>query len=91
VRIKGFEWDDSNVLHIELGHGIEPEEAEAVFAVRPLFRKTKRNHYVAMGPTLEGRYLTVVFELKRNGIARVITGWDMAQYEKRYWRKQRDK
>jgi hypothetical protein len=88
VRIKEFEWDDGNVLHIELGHGIEPEEAEEVFAVKPLFRKTKRNHYVAMGPTLEGRYLSVVFELKRSGVGRVITGWDMAQSEKRCWRKQ---
>ena len=91
MRIKEFEWDDGNVLHIELGHGIEPEEAEEVFAVKPLFRKTKRNHYVAMGPTLEGRYLSVVFELKRSGVARVITGWDMAQSEKRCWRKQKDK
>jgi hypothetical protein len=89
VRIKGFEWDDANVLHIELGHGIRPEEAEEVFAVKPLFRKTKRNHYVAMGPTLEGRYLTVVFELKKQSFARVITGWDMNQAEKRYWRKQK--
>ncbi len=40
-----------------------------------------------MGPTLDGRYLTMVFELKMNGIARVITGWDMDRAEKRYWLK----
>lgn len=91
MHIKGFEWDDGNVLHIELGHGIKPEEAEEVFAVKPLFRKTKRSHYVAMGPTLEGRYLTMVFELKKHNIARIITGWDMNQAEKRYWRKQKKK
>lgn len=91
MRIRGFEWDDGNVLHLELGHGIKPEEAEEVFAVKPLFRKTKRGHYVAMGPTLDGRYLTVIFELKKEGIARVITGWDMSQAEKGYWRKHRDK
>lgn len=91
LRIRGFEWDDGNVLHLELGHGIKPEEAEEVFAVKPLFRKTKRGHYVAMGPTLDGRYLTVVFELKKEGIVRVITGWDMSQAEKGYWRKHRDK
>ena len=28
MRIAGFEWDDGNVLHLALGHGIEPEEAE---------------------------------------------------------------
>lgn len=86
MKIKGLEWNDGNVLHIELGHGIRPEEAEEVFAAKPLFRKTEKGHYVAMGPTLEGRYLTVVFELKQNGIVRVITAWDMTQAEKRYWR-----
>jgi uncharacterized DUF497 family protein len=89
VRIKGFEWDDGNVVHLELGHGIMPEEAEEVFAVKPFFRKTKRGHYIAMGPTLDGRYLTVVFELKINGIARAITGWDMSRAERAYWRKHR--
>jgi len=70
---------------LELGHGVKPEEAEEVFAIKPLFRKTKKGHYVVMGPTLEGRYLTVIFELKKNGIARVITSWDMDRTEKRYW------
>jgi uncharacterized DUF497 family protein len=85
LRLKGFEWDDGNVLHIELGHGIMPEEAEEVFVAKPFFRKTKKGHYVAMEPTLEYRYLTIVFELKKNGIVRVITGWDMNRTEKRYW------
>jgi hypothetical protein len=91
LRIKEFEWDDGNVLHIELGHGIKIEEAEEVFAVIPLFRKTRRGHYVAMGPTLDGRYLTIVFELKKNGIVRIITGWDMDRAEKSYWRKRKIK
>jgi uncharacterized protein len=85
VKISGFEWDDGNSLHIELGHGIWPEEAEEVFAANPFFRKTKRGHYVAMGPTVGGRYLTLVFEMKGKGIARVITGWDMTDSERRYY------
>ena len=91
MRIKDFEWDDGNVLHLELGHGIRPDEAEEVFAARPLFRKTKKGHYMAMGPTLEGRYLTVIFELKKNSIVRVITGWDMNKNEKRYRRTHKGK
>lgn len=91
MKIKGFEWDEGNVLHIELGHGIRPEEAEEVFAVRPLFRKTKRGHYSAIGPTIDGRYLVIVFELKKDGIVRVITAWDMSQGEKGYWRKHKGK
>jgi len=86
LKLSGFEWDDDNVLHLELGHGIKPGEAEEVFVLRPLFRKTKRGHYAAMGPTTEGRYLTIVFELK-TGVVRVITGWDMDKAEKTYRRK----
>lgn len=91
LNIKGFEWDNGNVLHIELGHGIKPEEAEEVFAAKPLFHKTKRGHYVAMGPTLDGRYITIVFEVKNKGIARVITGWDMTHAERGYWKKHKEK
>jgi len=90
LKIREFEWDNGNVVHIELGHGIKPEEAEEVFAVKPLFSKTKRGHYAAMGPTIDGRFLAIVFELKGNGIARIITGWDMEQAEKKYWRKYKE-
>ncbi len=89
MRIKDFEWDEGNVVHLELGHGVTPEEAEGVFVYKPLYRKTKKGHYVAMGPTREGRYLTVVFALKQGGIARVITGWDMDGAEIKYWQKHR--
>jgi len=42
LRIVDFEWDEGNSLHLQLGHGIEPEEVEDVFANKPFFRKTKR-------------------------------------------------
>ena len=91
MRISDFEWDDGNALHLQLGHGISPEEAEEVFANKPLFRKTKKAHYAVLGKTLEGRYLTVVFDLKSGGVARPITGWDMDRAEVRYYRKHRGK
>ena len=89
MRIVDFQWDEGNTLHIQLGHGIEPEEAEKVFTNKPFFRKTKKGHYAAFGPTFDGRHLTIVFELKPKGIARIITGWDMRQAELRYYKKQR--
>ena len=89
MRISEFEWDEGNALHLELGHGIKPEEAEEVFVNRPLFRRTKKGHYVAFGPTTEGRYFTVVFELKTRGIVRPITGWDMRRAEIQYYKKHR--
>ena len=89
MRISDFEWDEGNSLHLQLAHGITPEEAEEVFGNSPRFRRTKKGHYVAFGPTFEGRYLTIVFELKPKGIARPITGWDMSRSEIRYYRKHR--
>ena len=89
MRISDFEWDEGNALHLQLRHGISPEDAEEVFANKPLFRRTKKGHYAVLGPTSEGRYLTIVFELKAKGIARPITGWDMSRAEIRYYKKHR--
>lgn len=89
MQISEFEWDEENVLHVELGHGIEAEEAEEVFVYRPLFRKTKKGHYAAFGPTTTGRYLVIIFERKPNGLVRPITGWDMNRSEVQYYKKHR--
>ena len=89
LRINDFEWDEGNALHFQLVHGIAPEEAEEVFANNPFFRRTKKGHYAVLGPTFEGRYLTIVFELKPKGIARSITGWDMKRAEIQYYKKHR--
>jgi uncharacterized DUF497 family protein len=89
LRISDFEWDDGNALHLQLAHGIEPDEAEQVFAVAPLIRRTKKGHYVVFGPTLGGRYLAIVFEHKSKGIVRPVKGWDMSRAEIRYYRKNR--
>jgi hypothetical protein len=89
MRVSAFEWDDGNVLRLVLGHGIEPEEAEEVFAEEPLYRKTKRGHYVAFGPTAAGRLLAIVFETKAAQTVRVITGWDLDQAERRYYQRSR--
>ncbi len=69
------------------GYGIKPEGAEDVFAIKPIFRRTKKGHYVVFGPTSEGRYLSIVFNLKPKGLARPITGWDMSRTEIRYYKK----
>lgn len=89
MRIQDFEWDEGNILHMELSHGIDPQEAEEIFAIWPLFRRTKRGHYVVFGQTSGGRYLTIVFELKPQGVVRAITGWDMKRSEMVYYRHRR--
>lgn len=89
MRISEFEWDEGNLLHLALGHGIEADEAEEVLAVAPLFRKTKRGHYAAFGRTLSGRLLVIIFEKKGKRRVRVITGWDMNVAERRYYQRHR--
>jgi len=90
MRISSFEWDDGNELHLALRHGIEPEEAEEVFAVAPLIRKTRRGHYAAFGRAMSGRLLVIVFEMFPGGVARIITGWDMSGAERRYYLEHRE-
>lgn len=89
MRIKDFEWDDGNITHLELSHGVRPYEAEEVIAYKPAFRKIREDRYAAFGPTQDGRYLVVVFQKKEKGMARVITGWDMSDKEKRYYKTRR--
>ncbi len=90
MRIEEFEWDDGNVLHLALGHGIEPEEAEEVLAVAPLFRRTKRGHCAVFGRSRGGRLLVLIFEMRGGRRARVITGWDMSVPERRHYQRHRE-
>ena len=89
MRIKSFEWDDGNIVHLGLGHGIDAQEAEEVFAVAPLIRRTRKGHYAAFGRTIGGRLLVIVFEWKGAGLVRPITGWDMDDTERRYYERHR--
>lgn len=88
MRVSGLEWDEGNILHLALRHGIEPEEAEEVFAVRPFIRRTKHGHYAAFGPSMSGRLMVIVFEKREKGMIRVITGWDMNARERQYYVRQ---
>ena len=87
MRIREFEWDDGNVTHLRSSHGVEPEEAEEVLVDAPVIRRTKMGHYAAFGPTLDARYLVILYENKGRGTIRPITGWDMSRSERRYYRK----
>ncbi len=87
-KIREFEWDEGNALHIQLGHGVLPEEAEEVFIGSPVLRKIRGGRYAAFGRTTEGRYLTIVFLNKGSGLVRIITGWDMTRKEKHYYQEQ---
>ena len=89
MEIKNFEWDEGNILHLELKHGITSQEAEEVFAESPLFKRTKKGQYAAFGRTRAGRLLVVIFGMRPGRSARVITAWDMKKSEKGYYIKQK--
>ena len=53
MKISDFEWDEGNALHLQLGHGIEPDEAEEVFAVARLSAARKRDTMWPLGQPSE--------------------------------------
>ena len=89
MQIKGFDWDEVNTSHIELRHGVKPEEAEEVFIQKYLLLKAKYGRYNALGYTLAGRLLSVIFEYQGKEIARILTARDMTKKEIRYFNRRR--
>jgi len=87
LLIKGFEWDEVNISHIELQHGATPDEVEEVFAQKYVLLKAKYGRYNALGYTFSGRLLSIIFERKGEGIIRVITARDMTKREIRYFKR----
>ncbi len=86
MLISGFDWDDGNVLHIEL-HQFTPEEVEEVFAADYQIRRTRQKLYVALGETLDGRLAFVVFRRLPGVLIRVVTARDMEAGERRLFRR----
>ena len=80
MKIDSFEWNNKNIEHIAK-HGVLPEEAEEIFVGKIFYRKTRENKYLAFGQTVEGRYLLIVFALKRTKTICMITARDMDKKE----------
>ncbi|MDD4262511.1 BrnT family toxin [Syntrophaceticus schinkii] len=83
LKIKRFDWDNTNIEHIAR-HNVTPDEAEEAF-IDALFRKGRDRRLLVYGVTDAGRYLLVVVILKPDGVARVITARDMSRSERRYY------
>jgi len=86
VVISGFEWDDDNIRDIER-HQFTPEEVEEVFASDYKVRRTRQRLYIALGETLDGRLVFVVFRWLSGGLIRVVTARDMEDSERRLFRR----
>ena len=84
--ISGFDWDDDNILHIAR-HQYSPEEVEEVFVGNHKVRRARQKLYIALGETLDGRLVFVVFRRLPKGVVRVITARDMDGAERRIFRR----
>ena len=86
--VQEFEWDSINEAHI-MKKNILPEEVEEVFLENYIIGNAKNNRMFALGRTIEGRYLTVVYEIISKGNIRVITARKMKDTERKYYKKKR--
>jgi uncharacterized protein len=91
-RVEGFEWDTGNARKSAEKHNVSQAEAEAVFFGDPLLVVSDSRHsqteprYHALGKTVEGRMLHVVFTLRRQGtLIRVISARDMHRKERKVY------
>jgi uncharacterized DUF497 family protein len=58
-------------------HRVSFEEAVECFFLDFEIRRNKRDRdrYQLIGKTIGGRTLKIIFQLKRNNVIRIITGW----------------
>ncbi len=76
-------------------HGLVFSEITEVFVNRedrPLIVRSRREirsrwRYAALGRTFSGKYITVIFVMEQNSIARVITARAMSDAEKKRYRR----
>ncbi len=91
-KLRGFDWDAANVGHI-LRHGVSPVEVEEV-AGRAHVIVTARTikgekRWKLFGKARSGRYLVVVFTIRRN-LFRTVTAYEMNAAERRNYAPQID-
>lgn len=87
MKIRQIVWDEDTAAHIAR-HGVDTQEVEdACFNSNPLVLKTRLNRYIALGQTVSGRHLTVIFEYLGQGRAKVITARAMAEPERRLYKR----
>ncbi|MCP4654918.1 MAG: BrnT family toxin [bacterium] len=94
MRITGFLWLEAVVEKIERKHHLDTAEVEGVFSRRPQIRFMESGKvagedlYAAYGRSAEGRYLTVLFILKFDRRALIVSARDMDRKERRQYGKQ---
>lgn len=86
-QLSGFEWDENNREKNWEKHGVLASECEDIFFNLPLVIRVDTSHsqneprYYALGQTLAGRRLYIVFTIGGENI-RVISARDMSRKER---------
>jgi len=82
--LEGFDWDAHNVGHIAR-HGVTPIEVEQVtrqpHVLFPAAARHGESRWKLLGRTKAGRYLVVVFTIRRNKL-RIVTAYPMNSAER---------
>ncbi len=85
-----FEWDQGNIHKSYKKHGIAPNEAEQIFVdeyviVLPDVRHSQReDRYVALGKTIIGRLLFIVYTVRSRKI-RIVSARPADKKERRLY------
>lgn len=86
-----FEWDQGNFTKSAIKHGVDASEVESVFVLqmgvpigRQISPKVDEERLCVVGPTLNGKFITVVFTL-RNGRVRPISSRPANKKEKQIY------
>lgn len=94
MKIENLIWLPDIIDKLAFKHQVGASEVEEVFDNRPKIRFVQKGErsgedvYMALGRSEAGRYLTVIFIIKRSNNALILSARDMAKKErKQYGRK----
>jgi uncharacterized DUF497 family protein len=85
---EGFDWDKGNESKNWEAHSVKKTEAEQVFFNHPLvifdtYSQNEEKRFLVLGITNEGRFLTVIFTVRKKRMIRVISVRDMSRKERK--------
>ncbi len=85
---EGFDWDKGYEAIISEDHLVKKTEAEQVFLNHPLlvfdtYSQNDEKRFLALGVTNNGRFLTIIFTLRKKKLIRVISARDMSRKERK--------
>jgi uncharacterized DUF497 family protein len=91
-KIEGFDWDNANIGHI-VRHAVTPFEVEEVTGgkcvVIPAKTVKREKRWKLFAKTMSGRYLVVVFTIRRK-LFRTVTAYEMNTGERSHYAPQID-